>query len=162
MLRLADFEPIERPDANFGDATGVATGHATAGFTLIEALVALAIVAAGLAAIGSLIATTIRNVRGIDAQLALIETARAIEAGLPERSRLEIGTTAGELAGYRWRVDVLPGSDAATELSRQSMSGDRNPEPSPWTPLDVVIRVQAPTGQLLQLNTVRLRPRLRS
>ena len=50
-----------------------------AGFTLIEVLVALAVVAVSLSAIGSLIAATIRGARSVDAHLALIETARAID-----------------------------------------------------------------------------------
>ena len=42
-----------------------------AGFTLIEALVALAIVAAVLASIGAVIATTVKGTRSIDQRLAL-------------------------------------------------------------------------------------------
>jgi hypothetical protein len=32
-------------------------------------------------------------------------------------------------------------------------------KPTPWIPLSVVISVQSPGGSILQVNTVRLRPR---
>src|SRR5215813_12469722 len=78
------------------------------GFTLIEVLVALSVVAISLAAIGSLIAVTTRGARAVGLHLTLVETARAIITGLPDRDQLEFGNLAGESAGHRWRVDVLP------------------------------------------------------
>jgi len=118
-----------------------------AGFTLIEVLVALTVVAISLAAIGSLIATTIRGVRSLDTRLALIETARAVVTGLPDREELAPGNFSGDLAGHRWRVDVLPFLIDAIDTQN----------PAPWTPQTVVVRVQSPAGPILQLNTVRLR-----
>ncbi len=122
-------------------------GRAVAGFTLIEVLVALTVVAISLAAIGSLIATTIRGVRSLDTRLALIETARAVVTGLPDREELAPGNFSGDLAGHRWRVDVLPFLIDAIDTQN----------PAPWTPQSVVVRVQSPAGPILQLNTVRLR-----
>ena len=122
--------------------------HGVAGFTLIEVLVALAIVSASLAAIGSLMATTVRAMRSIDQHFALVETARAIETGLPDRGELT-GGLSGDLAGHRWRVDVSP--FVATFVDPQL--------PTPWVPQTVVIRVQSPGGSMLQVNTVRLRRR---
>ena len=121
--------------------------RAVAGFTLIEVLVALTVVAISLAAIGSLIATTIRGVRSLDTRLALIETARAVVTGLPDREELAPGNFSGDLAGHRWRVDVLPFLIDAIDTQN----------PAPWTPQTVVVRVQSPAGPILQLNTVRLR-----
>jgi general secretion pathway protein I len=123
--------------------------EASAGFTLIEVLVALSVLSVSLAAIGSLIATTVRGTRSLEAKLNLVETARAIEAGLPQRDQLAIGTLSGERNGYRWRVDVMP----FMALAVQSR------EPPPWIPQTVVISVQAPGGPTFQVNTVRLRRR---
>ena len=123
--------------------------RAQAGFTLIEVVVALAVVAVSLAAIGSLMATTVRGMRAVDTRLALIETARAIETSLPDRNELKIGNVAGELADHRWRVDVLPfltGNIAAQQSN-------------PWVPQTVIIRVQSPTGAIIEIDTVRLRQR---
>src|ERR1044072_3232075 len=80
----------------------------TEGFTLIEVLVALSVVAVTLSAIGSLIAVTIRGARSVSGHLALTETARSIMTGLPDRNDLVPGSFSGEAAGHRWRVDVLP------------------------------------------------------
>jgi general secretion pathway protein I len=123
--------------------------RAVAGFTLIEVVVALALVAVALTAIGSLIATTIRGTRSIDQHLSLAETARAIEAALPGRDELKAGTSTGEMAGYRWRLDVLPFTASFVDPRL----------PSPWMPQTVVITVQAPGGPVLQINTVRLQRR---
>jgi general secretion pathway protein I len=122
--------------------------HGVAGFTLIEVLIALAVVSISLAAIGSLVAETARATRSIDQRFALVETARAIETGLPNRGGL-IGGLSGDLGGHRWRVDVAPFLANFVDLRL----------PSPWVPQTVVIRVQAPGGAILQVNTVRLRRR---
>jgi len=119
------------------------------GFTLVEVLVALAVIAVVLTAIGSLIAASVRGTRALDQHLALIETARAVETGLPDRGDLKPGSFTGEVGGQRWRVDVLPFGAA-----------DIDPRlPTPWIPLAVVISVQSPAGSVLQVNTVRLRQR---
>jgi general secretion pathway protein I len=114
---------------------------------LIEVLVALAVVAISLAAIGSLIAVTTRGARAVGLHLTLVETARAIITGLPDRDQLELGNFSGESAGHKWRVDVLP--FYADFVDPQA--------PTAWTPQTVVVRVQSPSGKVLQVNTVRLR-----
>jgi general secretion pathway protein I len=123
--------------------------RAARGFTLIEVLVALSVVAVALAALGSLIAVTVRGARAIPARLSLIETARAVMTGLPDRDALTVGNFSGELAGHRWRVDVLPFLGNLTDPI----------QPNVWTPLTVIVRVQSPSGQIVQLNTVRVQRR---
>jgi len=123
-------------------------GHGVAGFTLIEVLVALAVVSISVVAIGSLMATTVRAMRSIDQRFAMVETARAVETGLPDRDALT-ASLSGDLAGHRWRVDVAP-----------FIADFVDPRlPNRWEPQTVVIRVQSPGGAILQLNTVRLRRR---
>ncbi|HKA74028.1 MAG TPA: prepilin-type N-terminal cleavage/methylation domain-containing protein [Xanthobacteraceae bacterium] len=121
----------------------------TAGFTLIEVVIALAVIAVALAAIGSVIATTVRGARSIDTKLMLIETARAIETALPDRETFKPGNFSGEMSGHRWRVDVLPFTFTNVDPRL----------PTPWVPLTVVVRIQSPNGPVLQVNTVRLRRR---
>ena len=123
--------------------------RANDGFTLLEVLVALAVIAVVLTAIGSLIAGSVRSARALDYHLILVEVARSIETGMPDRAELKPGTMTGEVSGHRWRVDVraLP----AVEIESQ--------KPTPWIPLSVVISVQSPGGAILQVSTVRLRPR---
>ncbi|MGL5165437.1 MAG: type IV pilus modification PilV family protein [Afipia sp.] len=117
------------------------------GFTIIEALVALAVVASSLAAIGSLIAATTRGARSLEQRVALLQTARAVETGLPGRDQLVPGSSGGEIAGHRWRVSVSP--FAAEEGGRNSL----------WIPQLITTRVQSPSGAVIELNTARIRLR---
>jgi general secretion pathway protein I len=118
------------------------------GFTLIEVLVALVIVAVSLAALGSLMASNRRVARSLDTHLSLVETARGIETALPDRATLA-GNSAGESGDYRWGVFIAP---FVSNLVDPNV-------PSPWIPQAVGIRVQSPEGVSIQIDTVRLQPR---
>jgi general secretion pathway protein I len=122
----------------------------TAGFTLIEALVALAIIAAVLSSIGAVIATTVKGTRSIDQRLALTGAAETLLAALPARNLLKPGRQSGELAGHRWRIDIAPMNVAVQEGAQ----GAR------FVPLAVNMRMQAPGGPAIQLTTVRLVPKV--
>jgi general secretion pathway protein I len=121
-----------------------------AGFTLIEALVALAIVAAVLSSIGAVIATTVKGTRAISQRLALGGTAETLLAALPARTLLTPGRQSGETAGHRWRIDVSPMNVAVASDA---------PQTGRFTPLAVSIRLQAPGGSGMQITTVRLVPK---
>jgi general secretion pathway protein I len=121
-----------------------------AGFTLIEALVALAIVAAVLSSIGAVIATTVKGTRSIDQRLALSGTAETLLAGLPARNLLKPGRQSGETAGHRWRIDVSPMNLADASDAPQTRR---------FVPLAISLRLQAPGGPLMQVTTVRLVPK---
>lgn len=121
--------------------------HGEGGFTLIEALVALAIIAAVLSSIGAVIGTTVKGTRTIDQRLALAGAAETLFATLPERAALKLGRQAGETAGHRWRIEVAPLRDAEEALQQR------------FVPLAVDIRMQAPGGPAIQVTTVRLVPR---
>ncbi|MDI1262943.1 MAG: prepilin-type N-terminal cleavage/methylation domain-containing protein [bacterium] len=118
------------------------------GFTLIEALVALAIIAAVLSSIGAVIGTTVKGTRSIGQRLALTGAAETVFASLPARSLLKPGRQSGELAGHRWRLDVTPMNAAAAEAPQ-----------SRFVPVAVTMRMQAPGGPAVQVTTVRLVPR---
>ena len=118
-----------------------------AGFTLIEALVALAILAAVLASIGAVIGTTVQGTRIIDQKLMMTGAAETLLASLPARNALKVGWQGGELAGHRWRIDVAPINGAAEDAP-----------PSRFVPLAVNMRMQGPGGAQIQVTTVRLVP----
>ena len=113
-------------------------------------LVALSVVAVSLAAIGSLIATTVRGVRSLEGRVALVETSRAVMTGLPDRDQLAPGNMTGGIAGHRWRVEV-PRRRRTTSTGTVQRRGQ---------PYAVVVRVQGAQGMFLQINTVRLRRRV--
>jgi general secretion pathway protein I len=125
--------------------------NGAAGFTLIEALVALAIVAAVLGSIGAVIATTVKGTRGIDQRLALSGAAQTLLAVLPARSLLKPGRQSGETSGHRWRIDVSPMNVAVTSDA---------PPVQRFVPLAVTMRLQSPGGPAMQVTTVRLVPKV--
>jgi general secretion pathway protein I len=125
--------------------------NGVAGFTLIEALVALAIVAAVLGSIGAVIATTVKGTRGIDQRLALGGTAEMLLAALPSRTLLKTGRQSGELAGHRWRIDV--------SAMNVAVANDA-PQTGRFVPLAVTMRLQSPGGPAMQVTTVRLVPKV--
>ncbi|WP_349629757.1 prepilin-type cleavage/methylation domain-containing protein [Bradyrhizobium genosp. L] len=115
---------------------------------MIEALVALAIVASVLGAIGSVIATTVQGTRAIDQKLALSGAAETVLASLPQRSALKVGRQSGTLAGHRWRIDVAP-------INAGAADGPTNR----FVPFAVNLRMQGPGGAQIQVTTVRLVPK---
>lgn len=120
-----------------------------AGFTLIEVLIALAIVGISLVSIGSVMGTSIRGARALDRHVALLDAARAIEAGLPDRAQPSPGDLSGDFSGNRWRVNVSPFLEPAVD-----------PHPSSrWIPQSVAILVTSPSGATLRIDTIRLRRR---
>ena len=119
-----------------------------AGFTLIETLVALSIIAIVLGTIGSVISVTVKGTRSIDQHLALAGTAETFLADLPARGLLKPGRQNGQLAGSRWRVDIAP----------MNVAGG-NPATDRFVPLAVNLRLQRADGSAIQVTTVKLVPR---
>jgi general secretion pathway protein I len=130
------------------ESTRIEHCRGSSGFALIEVLVALIIVGVLLTSIGALIASTVKATQALEQHVTLVETASKIEAGLPARGALPLGTMSGRSPGYTWRVDVTP----------FFIGGIGSPK-SPWTPRTVTISVKTDGGTTLQVRTVRLSPR---
>jgi general secretion pathway protein I len=118
-----------------------------AGFTIIEVLIALAVVAVSVLAIGSVMSTNVRGVRLLEQHVTLMQTARSVMAtDIPPRAELGPGTLSGQVNDHQWKIDVgplgenwaVPGADAA------------------WIPALVRIQVRSPSGAVSDLKTVRL------
>jgi general secretion pathway protein I len=118
-----------------------------AGFTLIEVLVALAIVAVAVLAIGSVMSTNSRSVKGLEDHVALVQTAQAVLAtAIPPRDDLAPGTLTGVIRDYQWQVDIGPVSGGwVVENAKTS-----------WIPELIKIRVRARSGAAFDFETVRL------
>lgn len=121
----------------------------SAGFTLIEVLVALSIVATALSSIGALIATSVRGTRSMEEHFIRLETARGIVTALPDRDQLAPGVLAGETSGHPWRLEVSP-FVASNFAIRPG---------SPWSLQRIAVTVRSPSGGSIQVNTVRLHRR---
>jgi general secretion pathway protein I len=123
-----------------------------AGFTIIEVLIALAVVALCLVSIGSVMSTNARGVRSLEQHVALMQTARSVmTTGIPPRAELGPGALTGQLNDHRWQIEIGP------------LAGDwvvPNADVT-WIPQLVKIHVQSPSGGAFDLETVRLmhRPR---
>ena len=121
-----------------------------AGFTIIEVLIALAIVAVSIVAIGSLMATNVRGVRSLEQHVALLQTARTVmTAAIPSRAELRPGAVSGQTDDYRWTIDVTPLGGGWTVKDADV----------PWVPELVRVRVRSPTGAVSDIRTVRLMQR---
>jgi general secretion pathway protein I len=120
-----------------------------AGFTLIEVLVAIAVLAVVLGAIGAVVGNTVRAIRSVDRRLPLLETAQSLIASLPTRDALQPGTQTGMSGEFRWRIDAV--------LLNRNVPDDA--KAAKWMPLAITVRVQGNEGPPLRLDTVRLIPR---
>ena len=121
-----------------------------AGFTIIEVLIALAVIAFCIVSIGSVMSTNARGVRSLEQHVALMQTARTVmTTGIPPRADLNPGTSSGQTENYRWTVDVSPLGGGWTVPDADI----------PWVPELVRVRVKSPTGAISDIRTVRLMPR---
>jgi general secretion pathway protein I len=130
--------------------TPPSTERRDAGFTILEVLVALALVAVVIVAIGSLMASNVRGVRSFERHVALMQATRtAMVTAIPPRDQLQPGTSSGQTGGYRWTVDVTPlGGDWTVPDSGAT-----------WVPELVRVRVKSPSGATSDIRTVRLMKR---
>ena len=119
------------------------------GFTLIEVLVAIAVLAVVLGAIGAVVGNTVRTIRSVDRRLPLLETAQSLIASLPTRDALQPGTQSGTSGEFRWRIDAV--------LLNRNVPDDA--KAAKWMPLAITVRVQGSEGPPVRLDTVRLIPR---
>lgn len=111
------------------------------GFTLLEALVALAVLASGLAAVGQVGFTTVAAARHTQTRLFLAFAAREAFADMPDEAR--DGETEGVTGGLAWRLSAS--------------SFPAAPSGRVWAPEAVRLVVAAPSGGTITVDTVRLR-----
>lgn len=119
-----------------------------AGFTMIEAVVALALLTIVLAAIGTLVATNSRGAWKLEQHAALVNAARVVVSTLPRAAASMPDDLRGRVAGNRWEMRVTPFLDLVPVV----------PE-SRFIPQRVELRVQAPDGMLVSFETIRLQSR---
>ena len=123
-------------------------GVKSSGFALIELLVAIAVIGTVLAAVGGVVATTMRGSRVVQDRLAASSIAETLLAGLSDRASVRPGRSSGEISGYRWTMDISPMNSSDAE--------DR------WQPCGVNIEVHAGRGPLYRLASLILLPRASS
>jgi len=123
------------------------TDGPTAGFTILEVLIALAVVAVSIVAIGSVMSTNVRGVRSLEQHVTLIQTVRSVMATeVSSHAKLGFGTWSGGTSDHQWRIDV---SSMGSEWGAPSKDAD-------WIPALVRVQVRSPSGAVTDLKTVRL------
>lgn len=107
---------------------------------------ALAVLAAVVASIGSLIAVARTGTRTLEQRVALSEALRLVSATAPRAEQWAGPEQSGTIAGgFTWRLAALPFVEQDT-IGAQSV----------WIPLRVVIQVRAPSGAVSSVETVQV------
>jgi general secretion pathway protein I len=123
----------------------------TAGFTLIEVLVALTILAVSLAVLLGVFGTSLQRAGSIRGRTLATSLAQSLLATTAQGTGLRTSDTAGQFAdGFRWRVHVAP------------YGGDRDAEAWPMRPFRVSVEVSWTEGRSersVTLGTLRLAPK---
>ena len=117
-----------------------------AGFTLLEALIALAAAGAIIAALAPPFGANARNARMSESRIALAAAERSLLDILPARDKLANGEARGVLNGVDWRMRV-------TSIPRVIEEGQQQ---SPWSAYAIVVDFTTRDGLTSRLQTVRL------
>ncbi|MGY4432192.1 general secretion pathway protein I [Bradyrhizobium sp. F1.13.1] len=128
------------------------TDRSEAGFTILEVLIALAVVAITIIAIGSVMSTNARGVRLLEDHVALVEAAQTVLAtAIPQRKDLAPGSLSGQIRDYHWQVDIGP-VGGGWIIDNADVA---------WIPELVRVRVRSLSGGAVDVETVRLMHRLK-
>jgi len=140
-----------RPDAGGSPRVGPAHGNltqpaGTRGFTLIEALAAIVILALALSALLSAHDTGLRGATAIDGHLQARLLAQSL---LAQRSvdRALQAPSRGHSGRFAWTVSVTPYGRAVATV---------DPKAAQWKLYELTVTVAWPPGRQVQLSTLRL------
>jgi prepilin-type N-terminal cleavage/methylation domain-containing protein len=120
-----------------------------AGFTLLEALVALALVLAFASVLGPYLFQARRITSNSDGRVAAHALLRTLMDAPFDRAAMVNASREGEVAGLRWRVVAQP-------MTIDALSSGRQQEVPPWSAFRVVASVSWGPGQMLSAETMRL------
>ena len=115
-----------------------------AGFTLLEALVALTLLVVFASAVGPHLSQARRIMANAEGRVAAQVLLRSLINAPFDRSSLASASQEGETSGLRWRVDTEP----AAVVRRQAQSN--------WLTYRVAASVTWAPGQVIMAETIRL------
>jgi prepilin-type N-terminal cleavage/methylation domain-containing protein len=118
-----------------------------AGFTLLEALVALAVLLVFASAVGPHLSQARRIMANAGGRVAAQVLLRSLLNAPFDRSILARASQEGETGGLHWRIDTAPAAAAA-------VSAQDKPN---WSAFRVVASVTWAPGQAIVAETIRLR-----
>jgi len=120
-------------------------GEKRGGFTLLEALVALALILGFAAVLGPYLFQARRIIANTEGRVAAQVLLRTLVDAPFDRSQLFNASRDGEIHGLRWRIVTAPMIDSAPSR-----------EPPLWIPVRIVAKVSLGDGQIITAETVRL------
>ena len=115
------------------------------GFTLIEALVALTVLAISLAAFSPSFGAAVRNFSRLEDRLAAVQLATSLLEEQSSVRALVPGVTRGRHGSYSWQVAITP---AAEEVAPAVTA--------PWVLFELVVLVEWAPQRRLQMQTLHL------
>jgi type II secretory pathway pseudopilin PulG len=133
----------------------------SAGFTLLEALVALALILAFAATLGPYLFHARRIMAGVDRRIAAQVLLRSLLEAPLNRSALADASRKGETGGLQWWITAAPiviGPVAPSPRQKTLEKGQNAsaPERPNWTTFRVIGSVSWGPGQSISAETVRL------
>jgi prepilin-type N-terminal cleavage/methylation domain-containing protein len=161
----------------------VRSGRSRRGFSLIEALVALAIAAVLTAAVTRLVAATRVNAAGIGELTEMSALADTLMARVASSQSLRAGRTDGRRGAFSWHIDIaaVPFTALArrtSEKKAEDSAGAKNSgapgkmpaafgggdarapaaPPIAWIVYSVAVVIEAPSGRRYAVDTLRTGP----
>ena len=122
------------------------------GFTLLEALIALALIVTFAATLGPYLSQARRIVRGSDGRVAAHALLRTLIEAPVARSNLAGVPRAGETGGLHWSTRAEPIAINPVSIN----SADKREGTANWTPYRLVVTVWWAPGLSVAAETVRL------
>jgi prepilin-type N-terminal cleavage/methylation domain-containing protein len=117
-----------------------------AGFTLLEALVAMALILAVAATLGPHLSQARRIMDHAEGRVAAQVMLRSLLDAPFDRSGLAHASRSGEANGLRWSIVAVPAISAATNAKDQAT----------WQPYRVTVNVVWADDQVIAAETIRL------
>jgi prepilin-type N-terminal cleavage/methylation domain-containing protein len=157
----------------------------SAGFSLTEALVALAIAAMMAAILTRFVAGTRANAARVAERAEMTVLAETLLARVASSHNVTPGRTSGQSTGFAWRIDITPAPFTAQVLSMsekpapgsagawEPANGQADAKagsmaalasaPLPragihWVSYRVAVAIEAPSGQSYVIDTIRMGP----
>jgi len=119
------------------------------GFTLLETLTALAILALALSSLFGTFSNNLRAVRTSEHYSATLALAQALLVKEAARAELRPQAASGRLGGARWSLRISPADALAPPFAKAD----------PWRLYRVAVDVTGPAGRRVHLQTLKLAKR---
>jgi prepilin-type N-terminal cleavage/methylation domain-containing protein len=142
----------------------VGPAHASSGFSLLEVLAALTILAFALSALYNSFGTAIRARDTATQRLAATQLAQSLLSQQILNRVIEPAVSSGRVGMYQWLISIrpfeveppTPAGDARSRLEQKEKDRAASPPPDQWTLFEISITVSWPRNRSMRLDTLHL------